>query len=179
MDFQNKTTILYNFNNLLELLNNKEIINKRDIFECNNIYGSRIAIKHCNSLNIHSIRIWRTKCLLDIWYNDFNKYGREFIGALDYIIYDNYIKINYIGFVNKEKQYMYNNVLEESDVEDLVNAFSYYLKILGIKEKKEKIILDVHENLKYFNEYFYYNGFNITNRKCNDNPYWLEAELIL
>ena len=127
MNFHNKTQILYNFNNLLELLNNKEVIDKRNIYECNNIYGLRIAIKHSNSLNIHSIRIWRTKCLLDIWYNDFNFSGREFIGALDFIIYDTYIKINYIGFINKEKQHMYNNILDESDVEDLINAFIYNL----------------------------------------------------
>lgn len=117
--------------------------------------------------------------MLDIWYNDFNFSGREFIGALDFIIYDTYIKINYIGFINKEKQHMYNNILDESDVEDLINAFIYYLKLIGIKENKEKIILDVHENLRYFNKYYYYNGFNITNRKCIDNPYWIETELIL
>jgi hypothetical protein len=179
MDFYNKTILLYNFTNLLELLNNKEIIDIRDKFECNYYYGNRIAIKHYNKLNKHTIRIWKTKSLLDIWYNDFN--CKEFLGALDYTIDDNEIKINYLN-VNKtgnNDMYMYSNYLEEYDTEELINALIYYIKLIGKKENKEKIILDVHGNLIYFNLYYYYNGFNVTNRKCKDNPYWIETEFIL
>jgi hypothetical protein len=51
--------------------------------------------------------------------------------------------------------------------------------VLAKEECKDKIILDVHENLRIFFKYYYYIGFKTTNKKCTDNPFWVETELIV
>jgi hypothetical protein len=49
--------------------------------------------------------------------------------------------------------------------------------MLGKKGKKEKIILEFHDNSYLYDKYFYYEGFNITNRKYKENPFCLESEI--
>ena len=74
---------------------------------------------------------------------------------------------------------MYNNPLDQYESEDLITSLINFIKIMAKKENKDKIIIDVHENLRLYEKYYYYNGFDITNRKCITNPYWFEAEIIL
>jgi len=49
-------------------------------------------------------------------------------------------------------------------------------KKIAKKEKKKKIILDIHNNFKMYNKYYSNSGFIITNTKCIDNPFWLQTE---
>lgn len=54
-----------------------------------------------------------------------------------------------------------------------------YIRSVAKENHKEKIILDVHKNLRFFEAYFRNEGFIVTGRKFNDNPCWLEAEYII
>ena len=54
-----------------------------------------------------------------------------------------------------------------------------FIKNKAVEENKTKIIIDVHSNLRLYNKYYINEGFKVTNRKCPDNKYWLETEIIL
>lgn len=172
----NKVILLSNLEELNELLNNND---NNSLYSCKCIYENRIAIKHYSKKNINTIRIWRTKSLFDYWYDDFNYSAKNFIAALDYTINDKYIKIDYIGINDDEKKFMYHNSLDAYDAENLINSLINFIKIVGIKENKNKIIMDVHQNLRYYIKYYNDKNFIITNRKSTDNPFWIEMEINL
>ena len=175
----NKVTLLPNLSALNELLINNDNPN---LYNCKCIYEDRIAVQHYLHKNRHIIRIWKTKSLFDYWYNDFHDYSRNFIGALEYTINDEDIKIDYL-YINDSSNNinfrLYNNPLDEYESEDLFKSLINFIKIIGKKEKKYKIIKDVHKNLRIYEKYYYYNGFKVTDRKSIDNPFWIETEIIL
>ena len=172
----NKTILLPNLNSLQELLNNNG--NESD-YMCKGFYEDKIAISHeLNENGMNSIRVWKTKCLFGFWYNDFNHSHNNFIGALDYKIYENYIKIEYLNINDFDKKDLFYNPLnEEEEAVNLVKSLINFVKIIATKENKSNIILDVHENLRIFFKYYYEEGFRVTNRKCKTNPFWLESEI--
>jgi hypothetical protein len=172
----NKIILLPNLEALNELLINNDNVS---LYNCKCIYEDRIAIQHNVKKNRNIIRIWKTKSLFDYWYNDFHHCGKNFIGALDYTIYDTYIKIDYLYINHDEPKNLYNSLLHEYECEDLINALIHFLKIVAKKEKKSKIILNVHQNLRLYLKYYYVEGFEITNRKCNYNPVFIEIEINL
>ena len=174
----NKVMLLQNLKELNELLNNNDNSSLYNC-KCKYIYENRIAIEHCLKKNKNIIRIWRTKSLFDYWFDDFKHCGKNFIGALDYTIHDAYIKIDYLCINNSEIKNMYNNPLDQYESEDLITSLINFIKIIAKKENKDKIIIDVHESLRLYEKYYYYNGFDITNHKCIENPFWLEAEINL
>jgi hypothetical protein len=173
----NKVILLQNLKKLNELLNNdnSSLYN----YKCKYIYEDKIAIEHYLKKNMNIVRIWRTKSLFDYWFDDFKHCSKNFIGALDYTIHDTYIKIDYLCINNSELKNMYNNPLDKYESEDLITSLINFIKIIAKKENKDKIIIDVHENLQLYEKYYYYNGFDITNRKCIKNPFWIEAEINL
>lgn len=179
MKLYNKTIIVPNLNALNNLLINNE---NSSLYNCKCIYGNRIAIQHYFHKNKHYIRIWKTIALFDYWYNDYNYCHKNFIASLEYTIYDNYIKIDYLyinNYENKTNHYLYNNPLNEYESEDLIISLLNFIKIIAKKQNKYKIIKDVHENLQIYYKYYYYNNFNLTERRCKDNPFWIETEVIL
>jgi hypothetical protein len=141
------------------------------------LYEDRIAIKHYLRNDTHIIRIWKTKSLLDYWFDPYC--SRNFIASIDYNIHDTYIKINHIGINVYEHSNIYVNPLDDSDAEDLIENLVNFVKIVATKENKKKITLDVHENLRLFSKYYYNLGFETTTQKCIDNPFWVVTELIL
>lgn len=179
MLFYNKVTLVPNLNALNKLLINND---NSTLYNCKCIYEDRIAIQHTFNNNNHTIRIWKTKSLFDYWYNNFHYCHRNFIAALDYTIYDKYIKIDYLyinNFENKINIELYDNSLDEYESEDLLKSFIKFIKIIAKKENKDKIIIDVHKNLRIYEKYYYNNHFKITNRKSETNPFWIETELVL
>ena len=175
----NKVTLLPNLDALNELLINGD---NPSLYNCKCMYGDRIAIKHIIYKDTHKIRIWKTKSLFDYWYNDFHYCHRNFIAALEYTIHDTYIKINYLYVNDSENQInnkLYNNPLDTYESEELVKSLIGFVENIAKKENKHKIIKDVHANLQIFEKYYYYNGFNVTNKKCTDNPFWVETEIII
>jgi hypothetical protein len=175
----NKVTLLPNLEALNDLLING---NNPSLYNCKCIYRDQIAIQHIREKDMNKIRIWKTKSLFDYWYNDFHYCHKNFIAALDYIIHDTYIKIDYL-YINDDDNIinykLYNNPLNNYESEDLVNSLIRFIENIAKKENKHKIIKDVHENLRIFQKYYYYNGFNVTNKRSTENPFWVEIEIIL
>lgn len=174
MMLYNKTILLPNLQALFELLNNTD---NESLYSCKCIYEDRIAIRHYIRKELNIIQIWKTKSLFDWWFDPYC--SKNFIATIDYTIHDTYIKINHLGINDYDHINMYNNSLDENDSEDLIRNLVNFVKIVAKKENKDKIFLDVHENLRLFLKYYYYEGFKPTNRKCVDNPFWIETELVL
>ena len=141
------------------------------------IYNDRYAIKHSSTTKYHSIRVWKTKSLFDIWYNDMS--SGTAIAALDYYINLDHIKIEYM-WLNDDEAASYGNqppFLSSEDSMELNSAMIKYIKDLAKQENKPKIIKDVHQNLRLFQKYYAPEGFIATDRTCRDNPFWVESEL--
>ena len=147
------------------------------------IYADRIAIKHHtinkdtkNDYKTNIIRIWKTTSFLNIWYNRFST--TDFIGALDYTIQKDFVKIDYLCVNNIDEynvRYKDCKLTDEETIELKKNLIQY-IKNIAQEENKSKIIVDIHNNLRFYNKYYVDEGFVVTDRKCTDNPYWLEAE---
>lgn len=170
-----KIILLPDLEELYELLKNNE---NSSLYNCKCIYETRIAIKYSIYNKINRIQIWRTKSLFDYWYDDFHKCSKNFIGVLEYIVHDTFIKIIRLN-INDGEVKIYNHCLNEYDAVELVNSLIYFVKTVAKKENKTKIIIDVHQNLRIFMKYYWHQGFENTNRKCIDNPYWIESEFII
>jgi hypothetical protein len=179
MIINNNTILVSNFELLFNLLNNKELENS---YNCKYIYEKKIAIQHLtkiNNININRLRIWSTYSLFDWWYDKYDNCGKNFIGCVDYILHDNYIKINYLNINDSQTTNLYINPLDLDDAEDLIRELINFIKLVAFQENKKKIILDVHENLRLYNKYYYNLGFEVTKRKSEGNPYWVEIEINL
>ena len=148
---------------------------------CGNIYGDKFIIEKIHNDSKKSIRIWKSKTLLNWWYNDMC--SSKFIAALDYSIHPEHVKIDYLN-VNDDDfgirpSQEENSRLSITESTYIHNALLKHVKNYTKNEGKTKIIIDVHSNLKIFNKYYFSNGFKNTNRKCIDNPFWLEAEFVI
>ena len=160
---QFKVILVSNLQTLSDLLHNNKYILPR-------FYYNRIAIRHSTTDNNKNIiRIWKTRSWFDYWYD--NCSSSNYIGALDYTIYNDNIKIEYLS-INEKK-------LSKSDSSQLVYSLIKFTETIAKKEKKNKIILDIHTNLKMYNQYYSNSGFIITNTKSADNPFWLQTEKLL
>jgi hypothetical protein len=94
-----KVILLPNLEELFELLKNNE---NSSLYNCKCIYENRIAIKYSIYKKINRIQIWRTKSLFDYWYDDFHYCSKNFIGGLDYIVHDTFIKIIHLNINDGE-----------------------------------------------------------------------------
>jgi hypothetical protein len=174
MLISNKTILLPNIQAINDILNSND---NENLYNCKCIYENRIAIQHLFNNNINTIRIWRTKSLFDYWYDNFDNCGKNVIASLDYTINELNIQIDHLFINDSDQNKLYNNPLDEYEAEDLINTLINFLKIIAKKNFKPKIIFYVHENLKLFLKYYYYLGFQTTDRKCKQNPFWIETEI--
>ena len=174
MLFLNKTILLPTICALKRLLIDQYITPLKTCF-----YGDRIAIKHFMNRDMNVVRMWKAKSFMDWCYDDFS--SSTFIGAIDYTIFDDNIKIEYMN-INDSDNILYNKLKFKMDDEEAMkvnSAMIKFIKNIANENNKPKVIIDVHNNLKIFNKYYKYEGFKVTNRKAVDNPFWLEAELLL
>ena len=169
----NKTLLFFSLTNVRNYLTSN--ITNTNSDSCYNIYTDKFAINFSSKDKSHSIRLWKTKVLFNYWYNVFE--SKQFVGALDYKINDDHIKIEYLNINDGEGSLSYDFILNQNDSNLLKKDFIEYTKTLAIKEKKKKIIIDVHGNLRIFDKYYKNEGFVATTRRCHDNRYWIEAEL--
>jgi hypothetical protein len=176
MIIYNKTILLPNLEELYELLNNN---NNESLYICKCIYEDRIAIQHYIKNNMNKIQVWKTKTLFDCWFNDFDHCNKGFIASFDYTIHENHIKIDNSCINDNYHDELYDNPLNEYDSEKLIKSLINFVKKVAIKQNKKKIILDVYDNLLIYKKYYYYIGFNKTDRICIDNPFWIETEMNL
>lgn len=146
------------------------------------ICGDRIILKHYMHRDTNVVRAWKSKTFLDWWYEDFRfSSAKNFIAAIDYSVNDDHIKIEYM---NQNDNNYSNNMnhkcypfLDKYSSKKMNHAMIEYIKNVAKEHNIKKVIIDVHYNLDIFNQYYKPENFVITERKCKDNPYWLEAEL--
>jgi hypothetical protein len=184
--FHNKIVLVSGINAMCKLFQQpNSLCNSPTIPSFPSLYSDRIAIKHSMSTDtLHMIRLWKTKSVFDLWYDDFNT--RNFVGALDYEVHADHINIEYMSINeptenNRDKMYkkildQNNDVITAEESDELIHAMLHFMKNVAKEEKKSKIVVDVHHNLRIFNKYYQEEGFNVTDRKCSDNPYWIETE---
>lgn len=175
MLLNNKTFLFPNYESLVDVLNNKEI---DDSYNCKFIYENRIAIQHISRNNYNVVRIWKTYSLFDWWYDKYENCSRNFVAKIEYKINDNNIKIDHLN-INDGTTNLYNNPLDEDESEELIKELINFIKLVANQENIKKIILDVHKNLRLYEKYYYNLDFEVTDRKCQCNPYWIEIELNL
>lgn len=172
MKFYDKSILLSNLTDIYNLLEKDIYTSSFAIFP---IYNDKIAINHYRQGYNNIIRMWKTKVLFNYWYDDFR--SDNFIGALDYKINNDHIKIEFLNIADEES-YPYNQ-LNSIDSDKLTKALIDFTINKAKEENKQKIIIDVHSNLRLYDKYYKYNNFKVTNRKCVDNPYWIETELVI
>ena len=173
------------YHNLFLLANLKEVYNLLyyneipAVYNCIPFISTRIAVQHIVNKN-NRIQIWKTDTWFDYWYTDFKNCGRNLIAVMDFsLLNDTTIKIDHIYVNDGTNLQLYNRILDEQDAEDLIKCLVEFVKNVAKVENKNKIILDVHSNLRLFIKHYYYLGFITTDRKCIDNPYWIESEINL
>lgn len=171
MKFYNKLILVSNLNDIYNLLEKDIYIPLVNFFP---IYDDKIAIKHYIQGDNNIIRMWKTKVLFNYWYDECK--SNNFIGALDYNINNDHIKIEYLNIADDES---YINHLDLINSAKLTTSLINFTVNEAKKKNKQKIIIDVHSNLRLYDKYYKYNNFKVTNRKCVDNPYWIEIELII
>lgn len=137
----------------------------------------RYAIKHWSTTKYNAIRVWKTKSLLDIWYDDASTSG-DFIAAIDYCLNSDHVKIEYM-YLNDAESTSREPLLDDATSMELNGAMITFAKELAKRENKPRIVKDVHQNLRLFQKYYEPEGFAVTGRRCSDNPYWMEAELLV
>ena len=82
--------------------------------------------------------------------------------------------------INDDENYNINDLfLNSEESSKLTKSLVDFIKNKAVEENKTKIIIDVHSNLLLYDKYYKNNGFKVTNRKCSDNKYWVETEIIL
>lgn len=175
MIFYNKTTLLPSLDELYILFIQARII-KTNCFFC---VGTRFAIEHKSKNSRHSIRIWKTQSIFNYCYGGLTAPGSVFIAALDYTVDHNnrYVKIDYLSINDGEQGNVYNDYsLDPATAQELVENLVNFIQIIAKTHHIAKITLDVHHNLLVYKKYYKNNGFELTGRKCADNPFWFETE---
>ena len=173
MTSKDRDVLLDSFNDLINYLRNDKINNPFTF------YSSKFVINHetftnPDTTNVkHSIRIWKSNTLFNSWYNDNN--DSSFVAAFDYQIRTNDIKIEYLS-VNDDECHYKNKPIDLNSARILHKELLNYLKKVAKEENKQRIIVDVHENLRIYNKYYKNAGFEITGRNAKDNPFWKEIE---
>jgi hypothetical protein len=150
------------------------------------ILGENIQKKY----NYNIIRIWKSKAIYS-YYFDIMDISDNLLGCLDYEIKNNNIKIEYLSISDHFDNTLSDsdnfdntlsdkkNILNDDDAYELKNSLIKYVENIAKNNNLNKIIIDVHRNLRYYNKYYKDCGFIITDRICDDNPYWIEAEKII
>lgn len=142
-----------------------------------NVYSNKIMINQTIENDVNIFRIFKSKVLFDYTGNEY-KNMNDFIGALHYSINPDNIKIKYMD-IDICKNDDYNDFcFNEKEAFEIKKSLIAYVKNLAKEEKKSKIIVDVHHNMKTYNSLFLKEGFTITARKSNHNPHWIEIEYI-
>jgi hypothetical protein len=126
----------------------------------------------------HSIRIWQSKVLLNTWYN-IGARTTAFIGALDYTLHPDHLKIEHLRVNDEECQYYLKPLTKEDATKVRIALMDCIIKV-AVQENKSKVLVDVHRNLRLFKKYYIEDGFQPTDLPNNEgNVYWTGAVLSL
>jgi hypothetical protein len=179
------------FNSLLTMINILQMTTDLNTipFKNSNIFSNKFVVEHSNYNTIfsdnkvyHNLKCWKSNCLFSMYLENDNKDNQIF--SLDFLIdkYDNYIKIENIivnndFYENKYKEYFtHKKVLKPDETKLIYKTLIKFVENYAIKERCNRIIIDIHNNLERYNEELKEFGFKPTNKTCLLNPFWIEAE---
>ena len=137
--------------------------------KCN--YDYKYIISHTiYDNNKYNFLCWKSKCLYNIYYDDYSYYRKVF--ALDFNIAKDMLKIKHLS-INNDK----NSITNYEESKEVKKFVFDLIKNIAIKKNVNKIVIDVHSNLNRYNYELKNEGF-ITNHdvKCYINPHWISAE---
>ena len=79
-------------------------------------------------------------------------------------------------FYETYKKLLYGEtLLNYSETNEIKNFLLNYTEKIANENNLKIIQYDTHQNLKYFINYFKNEGFELTNVRCNNNPFWIET----
>jgi len=167
----NLHTVNPKFNILQEpILSNKFVVN-HNYFNTN----------YRNLVEYHNIICWKSNCIFHNHIEKDNEYNLIYL--MDFNINknnydDHYIRLNYL-YVNNDFYEKKNNktikLLNDDETKMVLKALIKFIENWAIKEKINKIIIDVHSNLERYNSEFKDLGFILANKVSLLNPHWVEA----
>lgn len=154
------------YRNLKTLLKNVSI-NKLDekTSLADNFFGGYSTVNISNQPNYKFLRIQKKKGFFA---------NSEFIGGIDLINDCNDKNCTKIEFI-----YAGNNSAEGFENKETLDALMSYAIREAKKNNSTMLKIDVHGNLKRYEKYIKNYGFELNGKKCDDNPFWLEAEMKL
>lgn len=162
--------ILSGLSNLYPFLENGTIVN--DIYK----YSNKIFVKHNVYVDGHSIRIWQSNSVLDVWYD--MQTSKNFIAAIDYTIEKDRVKIEYLN-LNDEEMAQHNfespPFFDDISAKNTVKSMIKYVENVARENGKSEIVIDVHRNLRIYDKFYKECGFVATDTMCKDNPFWRET----
>jgi len=128
--------------------------------------GENILLKHCTYPNqeynpgqeYHVIRMWKTNMFTSLLTKDME--FANYIGGLDYRVNKDRFKLEYIS----------------TDIEEVRSSLINYAENNAREHNIDKLILDAHNNLKRYNEFYKKYDFFPNSKICTDNPFWIEVE---
>jgi len=112
-------------------------------------------------------------------YNGFLK-NNEPIAGIDLIIENDKIMIDYFMIYDKIfyddlGKFYGEELLNDEEANEMKNFLLNYTEKIAKLNNLKVIQCDTHQSLKRFNYYFKNEGFELTNVRCNDNPFWIET----
>ncbi len=178
----NKIVLFNTIDMLVNTLTNKNFMIKSNIHNLftNNIFFTEKYLINENKINnkYFNVRIVKKYCCFD---NHFD----SIIGGIDYTVNDNHIKIeklfisDYDYNKNEKTKYYYSYILNDEDAVRLKKSIITYITNIAVNNNINKIIIDVYQDLKFYNRYLADEGFKVLNKICFDNPLWLETVKII
>jgi hypothetical protein len=120
-----------------------------------------------SDLKNYSLKCWLSTSTHKSYNNNYS------IFSLDLIINDDNIKIEHLSINND----YYDNIknLSKNEVLMLRKVIFDYIEDLAISKNKTKIIIDIHNNMKRFDNELKDEGFVNSFNRCIDNYFWFET----
>ena len=167
---------IYIYNSLDNLL--YSLKNNYSFKATNDFHSTKYILKKdiTSDLRSYSLQCWLSTCLYGYYMENKNKNNSIF--SLDLIINDDNIKIEHLSINNDYYDNQYNDrtkILSNNEVSMLKNVIFDYIEDLAISKNKNKLSIDIHNNMKRFDTELKDEGFINTSNRCVDNPFWFEA----
>jgi hypothetical protein len=136
--------------------------------------------------NSHSLRIFKSDDIYNTVYFKDIESTKNIIACLDYIITDKAVDIDYLWINSRDfnKHYSnYNDIYNKNnninvnfeEKEQIKKSLLNHSYNVAKFNNLDKVKIDVHSNLYKYEREYKNEGFILSNIRCVDNPYWIEA----
>jgi len=131
--------------------------------------GKNILFQHYTNEEVHRVRIWNSTMFTSKMTENMNCFSHiypehnlksNFIGALDYYINKNNLKLDYLN----------------ATTEQVRSGLLKYAENNARGHNINKLILDVHNDSKIYNKLYKKYDFYPNGKWCDDNPFYIEIE---